>query len=201
MGTCKWIRFVLLVGLMLSLPQSNASAVTIDLRPGGPTTFDIGATLDVDVFILLNSEDQAVGIDAVTMQLEYGGGVVTVTGSGVGSPFSPMAVNPIPPQPGNPFSDQIAFSGSVPPLNPAVTTAEAFVGSLTLTGAMVGSYDLVARRFGSFPLFTSRVDPSLNRYDFTSDESLRITIVPEPGTLVLLGASLAGLAFLRRRVA
>jgi hypothetical protein len=72
------------------------------------------------------------------------------------------------------------------------------LGTVAITGVNLGSYDLVARRFASFPLFTA---PGVtdNRYDFGSNEALLIEVVPEAGTLVLLGASLAGLAFLRRR--
>ena len=196
MSSFSWIRIVLLAGVMLSLPVSNASAASIDLRALGATTFNLGESLDVDVYILLDESDRGVGVGSVTLHLEYGGGVVSVVGSGAGSPFSTAVVNPIPPQEGNPNSDFIVFSQ----FGATVNSAEVFIGSLTLTGTTLGSYDLVARRFGSFPLI-SPAGGGANRYDFTSDESLTVTIVPEPGTLVLLGASLAGLAFLRRRVA
>ncbi len=185
--------FALAALLAISLPPSPSRAVSISLVPDGPTTIEIGATVNVDVFLVLDAADQVAGIEAATLYLEYGGGVVTVTGSAAGSPFTNMLVNPIPPIPGEfgeLFSDMIAFSGFTPsPLaGPnAVTTAEAFLATLTLTGALEGSYDLVARRLAIFPLFTSPVDPLVNRYDFGSDESLRITVLcggdacePEP---------------------
>ncbi len=192
MSSCSWIRFVLLAGLMLSLPLSNASAVTISLRPDGPTTILVGETVNVDVFMELDGSDQAAGIAAATLHLELGGGLVSVVTSNAGSVFATANVNVVLSQ------DFIAFAQFAS----VVTAGEGKLGSLAITGETLGSYDLVARRFGSFPLFTEPGDPPVpNRYDFSSDESLTITIVPEPGTLVLLGASLAGLAFLRRRVA
>ncbi len=194
MSSFSWIRFVLLAGLMLSLPLSNASAVSISLRPDGPTTIDIGWTVNVDVFIVLDAADQAVGVGAITMHLASGGGLVSWVGDSTGSPFATRVLNtntqfPAP-------QDFIVFSQ----FGTTVSTGEAFLGRLTATGVELGSYALVAQRFGSFPLITAP-GGGPNRYDFTSDESLTVTIVPEPGTLVLLGASLAGLAFLRRRVA
>ena len=200
MSTCRWIRFVLLAGLMLSLPRSDASAASISLRPQGPTTFAIGQTLVVDVYVLLEEADRLANIDAVTMQLTGGGGLVTVTASTAGSvfPHPPSIVNTATVFPAPP--DFIAFAQ----FGGLVTDAEGFLASLTLTGAVAGSYDLVALRSapGQPPLITSP-GSAVNRYDLFSDESLTITVtvVPEPGTLVLLGASLAGLAFLRRRVA
>jgi hypothetical protein len=184
-----WIRSLVLTGLLvLSLPLSNASAVTIDLRPAGPTTIGVGETLNVEVFMLLDSADQAAGISAATLHLEGGAAFVSVTDDdGAGSPFPTHAVNVVPPP-----NDFVVFSqfGTI------VTSPEAMLGTLFITGVNPGSYDLVARRFGSFPLFTAP-GQTANRYDFASDEALTIR-VPEAGTLVLLGASLAGLAFLRR---
>ncbi len=197
MSTSSWIWIVLLAGLMLSLPRGDASAVSIDLRPQGPTTFGVGETLNVDVYLLLDEADRAATIDAVTMQFTGGGGLVAVTADTTGSVFNPhppsvvnVLVSPHP-------ADFIAVSQFGAPL----ASIEGFLFSLTLTGAIAGSYDLVALRAAPGPpLMTSPSDATINRFDF-SDESLTITIVPEPGTLVLLGASLAGLAFLRRRVA
>ena len=134
----------------------------------------------------------------MTFQLTGGGGLVTVTADTTGSVFNPhppsvvnVLVFPAPP-------DFIAVSQ----FGAAVASAEAFLFSLTLTGAVVGSYDLVALRAPPGPPLITAPNVTDNRFDLSSDESLRIAVVvPEPGTLVLLGASLAGLAFLRRRVA
>jgi hypothetical protein len=174
--------------LVLSLPLSNASAVTIDLRPDGPTTIAVGETVNVDVYMLLDQADQAAGVSAATLHLELGSAYVSVVASGAGSVFPTAAVNPVP------LQDFIAFSE----FGTTVTSPEAMLGTVAITGVNLGSYDLVARRFASFPLFTA---PGVtdNRYDFGSNEALLIEVVPEAGTLVLLGASLAGLAFLRRR--
>ncbi len=209
MSSYRWIWFVLLAGLMLSLPQSNASAASISLRPQGPTTFEVGKTLVVDVYLLLDEADQVATIEAVTMQLTGGMGLVSVA-CGL-SPFAPGnpcsttgSVFQHPPSIVNtntavfPGPDFIAFAlfGAV------VDTPEAFLASLTLTGAIEGSYDLVALRSSPGPpIFSSPAGDNL--FDLLSDESLRLTVgvIPEPGTLVLLGASLAGLAFLRRRAA
>ncbi len=193
MSSCSWIRLVLLAGLMLSLPLSNASAVTISLRPDGPTTIGIGETVNVDVFMELDEfdRDPLVGISAATLHLELGGGLVSVVGSSAGSVFPSANVTVVPQR------DFIAFAQFAT----TVFAADGKLGSLAITGVTPGSYDLVARRFANFPLFTAPGVATVNRYDFLSNESLTITIVPEPGTLVLLGASLAGLAFLRRRAA
>ena len=202
MSTYKRIWFVLLAGLMLSLPTGNASAASIELRPQGSTTFGIGETLDIDVYVLLDAADQVATIDAVTMQLTGGGGLVTVMADTTGSafPHPPSVVNTATVFPAPP--DFIAFAQ----FGGLVSGAEGFLARLTLTGAVEGSYDLVALRSapGQPPLITAP-GSAANRYDLSSDESLTITVgtavIPEPGTLVLLGASLAGLAFLRRRVA
>ena len=167
------IRSFLLAGLLaLALPPSPSRAVSISLVPDGSTTIEIGETLNVDVFMVLDAADQVAGIDAVTFQLEGGGGLVTVAASTTGSVFvhPPSVVNtgivfPAPP-------DFIAVSQ----FGVAVVSAEAFLFSLMLTGAVEGSYDLVARRFGPFPLVTAPRD-TVNRYDFASDETLRITVI------------------------
>jgi hypothetical protein len=176
---------------VLSLPLSNASAVTIDLRPDGPTTIGVGETVNVDVFMMLDPADQAAGISAATLHLEGGAAFVSVVESGAGSVFPTAAVNFVPPP-----QDFIAFSQ----FGTTWAGSEGMLGTVAITGVTPGSYDLVARRFANFPLFTAP-GSTANRYDFASDESLPITVaaVPEAGTLVLLGASLAGLAFLRRR--
>ncbi len=90
------IRSFLLAGLLaLVLPPSPSRAVSISLVPDGSTTIEIGETLAVDVFMVLDAADQVAGINAVTMQLEGGGGLVTVTASTTGSVFlhPPSIVN------------------------------------------------------------------------------------------------------------
>ncbi len=129
------IRSFLLAGLLaLALHPSTARAVSISLVPDGPTTIEIGETLTVDVFMVLDAADQVAGINAVTFQLEGGGGLVTVTASTTGSVFlhPPSIVNTFTvfPDP----RDFIAFAQ----FGVAVNTAEALLASLTLTGAMAG---------------------------------------------------------------
>ena len=172
MGKFRWIRFVLLAGLMLSLPWSDASAVLIDLRPDGPTTIKIGETLNVDVFMLLDASDQVEGIGAATLHIEKGSAFVDVTASGVGSVFLTPTVNPD----ADP-NDFIVFSQFRTPTRSGIQPPEAFLGTIGLTGRELGSYDMLALRFGRFPLITAPGDTA-NRYDFLSDESLTITIVP-----------------------
>ena len=93
MSFSSWIRFVLLAGLMLSLPLSNASAVSISLRPDAPTTIDIGETVNVDVYIVLDEADQIAGIGSVTMHIEKGSAFVDVTASvRATSAFAPSEV-------------------------------------------------------------------------------------------------------------
>ncbi len=178
------IRSFLLAGLLaLAIPPSTARAVSISLVPDGSTTIEIGETVNVDVFMVLDAADQVAGIDAVTMHLEGGGGRVTVTASTTGSwfPHPPSVVNT-----GTVFPtplDFIAFA-QFAQIGQAAHTAEAFLASLTLTGAMEGSYDLVARRLGNFPLFTAPGD-AVNRFDFDSDETLLIIVTCSTGACVV----------------
>jgi hypothetical protein len=175
----------LFAALILAVPPT-ASAVTLLLEPDGPTTFEVGQTLNVDVFMLLDASDQTVGISATTFHLEGGQAFVSVDFSGAGSPFPTSVVSVVPPP-----QDFVVFSQ----FGTTVTSPEALLETIFITGVNPGSYDLVTRRFGSFPLFTAPGDTT-NRYDFASDETLPITVnaLPEAGALVLLGASLAGLA-------
>ncbi len=172
------IRSFLLAGLLaFAIPPSTAGAVTISLVPDGPTTIEIGETLTVDVFMVLDAADQLAGIEAATLQLKGGGGLVTVTASTTGSVFlhPPSILNTTAVLPG--IGDFIAFAQ----FGPVVNTAEAFLASLTDTGAREGSSEPVARRFGNFPLITAPGHDAEgghpNRYDFTSDETLRITVI------------------------
>ena len=191
MGKFSWIRFVLLAGLMLSLPLSNASAVTISLRPDRSTTIMPGETVNVNVFMVLDGADQGSGIGAATLHLELGSAFVSVVASAAGSPFPSANATVVPPP-----NDFIAFSQ----FGTTVNAAEAQLGTLAITGVTVGSYDLVARRFGSFPLFTAPGDIT-NRYDFTSDETVTITIVPEPSSWFLLSLGIGGMVMIRRKLA
>lgn len=180
------IRSFLLAGLLaFALPPGTARAVSISLVPDGPTTIEIGETVTVDVFLVLDATDQMAGINAVTMQLKGGGGLVTVTASTTGSwfPHPPSIVNT-----GTVFPDPrdfIAFSQ----FGPIAHSAEVFLASLTLTGVMEGSYALVDARRRTFPHITSP-ESTANRFDFDSDETLLITVtctgscvVPSPGPM------------------
>ncbi len=176
--------------IALLIPATSA-AVTISLVPDRPPTIGIGKTVNVDVFILLDAADQATGISAVTMHLVAGSAFVDLTASGVGSPFPTggVGVNTGP-------NDFIVFEQ----FGTTVTSAEAFLGTIGLTGREVGSYDMLARRFFDFPRFTAPGDAT-NRYDFISDETLTITIVPESSSWLLLSLGIAGVVVIRRKLA
>ncbi len=152
--------------LAMWLPATHAAAVSILLIPDGSTTISIGETLNVDVFMVLNAADQAVGIDAVTFQLEQGVGIVSETASAAGSVFPNSLVVVVPSQ------NFIAFAQ----FGATFTGAMGKLGSVSITGVAEGSYDLVARRFSGFPLFTAPSNPTTNRFDFSSDEALTITV-------------------------
>ena len=189
---------IALVGLTfpLLIPATSA-AVTISLVPDRPPTIAIGETVNVDVFMVLDAADQAVGIAAATFHLELGSAFVSGAASGAGSVFPTNNV-------GVRLSiDAIVFSQ----FGVTVTSPQALLGTLALTGVNVGSYDLVARRFSDgdkdFPLFTAPPPGSTvdTRYDFTSDETVKITVVPEPSSWLLLSLGIAGVVLIRRKLA
>ncbi len=92
---------------------------------------------------------------------------LSVVGSSSDSVFPVAVVNVYAPK------DFIAFAQ----FGVAVTSPTALLGSLSITGRAQGSYALVGRRFANFPLFTASGDrPSVNRYDFASNEALDITV-------------------------
>ncbi len=176
-----WLSGAVIAGLLaLALSPSTVRAVSISLVPDGSTTIEIGETLAVDVFMVLDTADQVAGIDAVTFQLEGGGGLVTVTASTTGSVFvhPPSIVNTF-----TVFPDPHDFI-AVAQFGTTVARAEAFLFSLTLMGAVEGSYDLVARRWAVFPLLTAP-QSSTNRFDFGSDETLRIIVACSTGSCVV----------------
>jgi len=162
------IRSFLLAGLLaFVIPPSSARAVSISLVPDGSTTIEIGETVNVDVFLVLDAADQVAGIDAVTLHLELGSPFVDVVGSSSGSVFPVAVVNVYAPK------DFIAFAQ----FGVTVTSPTALLGSLSITGRAQGAYALVGRRFANFPLFTAPgVPPPVNRYDFASNEALVITV-------------------------
>ncbi len=165
--------FALAALLAISLPPSPSEAVSISLVPDGPTTIEIGETVNLDVFLVLDAADQVSGISAATLHLELGSGLVDATVSKSGSVFPNAAVNVAH------GPDFIVFSQ----YGVTITSPRARLGSLSITGKAKGSYDLVARRFGSFPLFTPPgLGAHANRYDFASDETLLITVTCSTGS-------------------
>ena len=209
---CRIWSFLLAGLLAFALSPSTARAVSISLAPDGPTTIEIGETLAVDVFMVLDAADQVVGIDAATLYLEHGSPFVDVVASVDRSVF-PSAI-------ANIVSDEVTVPSAIANIIPfivfieygvSVTSPSSFLGSLSITGRAPGSYDLRGIRIVGLPLFTSP-GSYVNRYDFASDETLRITVcdgacpiasptsplaVPEPDTFALLGLALTGLMLLR----
>ncbi len=179
------LRASALSALIALLIPATSAAVTISLVPDRPPTIAIGETVNVDVFIVLDASDRAVGIDSVTIHLELGAPFVNV------SVFSLNEFTTVVPHEGF-----IVFAHAMTP----VTSAMAQLGTLAITGKNAGSYDLVARRFLEFPFITAPGDAT-NRYDFTSDESITITIVPEPSSWLHLSLGIAGMVMIRRKLA
>lgn len=163
--------------LLLPILVSDASAVSISLVPDGSTTIGIGETANVDVFMNLDQSDKdAGGISAVTFKILADFSIVSISGELTGNIYGAgMIINPFP-------------SGNFVALNAlgnAFTGDSGFLGSLKLTGVAEGSLDLQADRTARFPLFTTP-GSSVNRFDFASDDTLRITVpcsgVCGPGT-------------------
>ena len=76
------IRSFLLAGLLaLALAPSPSRAVSISLVPDGSTTIEIGETVNVDVFMVLDAADQVAGIGAATLYLELGSPFVDLVAS------------------------------------------------------------------------------------------------------------------------
>ena len=85
---------LLLSGLLaLALPTSHSRAVTLSLIPDGPTTIEVGETVNVDVYLVLDAADQVAGISAATLHLELGSGLVDASVSNSGSVFPNAVVN------------------------------------------------------------------------------------------------------------
>ncbi len=184
--------------IALLIPATSA-AVTISLVPDRPPTIAIGETVNVDVFMVLDAADQAVGIVSATFHLELGSAFVSGAASGAGSVFPTNNVGV------RPSIDAIVFSQ----FGATVTSPQALLGTLALTGVNVGSYDLVARRFSDgdndFPSFTAPPPGGTpffdTRYDFTSDETVKVTVVPESSSWLLLSLGIAGVMMIRRKLA
>ncbi len=88
------LRSFLLAGLLtLTLPPNPSRAVSIPLVPDGSTTIEIGETVNIDVFLVLDASDQEAGISAATLHLELGSDFVDVVSSTSGSVFSTAATN------------------------------------------------------------------------------------------------------------
>ncbi len=136
---------------------------------------EIGETVNVDVFMVLDAADQVAGISAATLHLELGAPFVDVIASSDRSVFPVAATNIVTdrgvPSPLASIVPFVVFSQ----FGVTVTSPRALLGSLSITGSAPGSYDLRAIRIANFPLFTAPRDP-VNRYDFASDETLRITV-------------------------
>ena len=229
MRRCAGFHWPLLAGLLLlSFPAARSWAVTISLIPDGPTTIEVGVVVNVDVFMVLDAADQVAGIGAATVHFEIRTPVAMVPSSD-GSVFPNALANVTYRE-----DEFLSFSHFHPSVTgiavfsqfgSTVTSPTALLGSFRITGQAPGSFDLRTSNYidplseePRFPLFTAPLS-SVNRFDFASDETLRITVicafgacpsgisptpidapaVPEPHTLTLLGMALAALMWLRRR--
>ncbi len=192
------LRAPTISALIALLIPATSAALTISLVPDRPPTIAIGETINIGVFMVLDAADQAVGIASTTFHLELGSAFVSAAASGAGSPFpsNNVAVRT--------SIDAIVFSQ----FGTTVTSPQALLGTLALTGVNVGSYDLVARRFDDFPSFTApppggTPPPGFfdTRYDFTSDETVKVTVVPESSSWLYLSLGIAGMVMIRRKLA
>jgi len=176
----------------------NVSATT----PGGQTTFSPGETVTIDIEIsTTGAEAQGLGLRAAGYDptiLTDGQGTVVPT-----SIFNDTTTGPIP------FGgiQNIATGEEQPPL---VLTREGwsinlFQGVSTLTALGSGPEFFQVQFVAGMPgvttvdvgVFADFADLYTGGDGIVNNASLEITIVPEPGTALLMGLGLAGLAIRR----
>ena len=204
----------ILTTTMVVLGAASASAVSFtatssatSVNPGEVFT----VILEVDASDLNNASDTSFGFG---ISLNLGGGDFTVVG-GTQAPATFQIDF------GGPAGG-IPLASAVPPNNnidPGVVLMATFISGLTpagapfvdfsnaLNGPVIATVDLVANTTGVFNLaaFFSPDDGfDVNGADIQDQVGLNgvaVTVVPEPGTALLMGLGLAGLAAAGRRQA
>ena len=183
-----------LMGALALLMAGPASAATINVL--GPTSFLVGSTGTYDVSIDLVPADG--GLGAITL-FEPVRGADGTTLPTIVSGLTNEVGNPNPAALEHSFNNTLMQAGWSGTPEFDVESGEYVVGQILLTGLAPGFVQFVSTGFVELENIAGDfIGEDVSEINFNLPGLIEVT-VPEPSALVLLGASLAGLAFLRRR--